>query len=347
MQQYTLAEICQWVNGELAGNGNTRISGYAQLTEVQPGEISFVASAKHAKNLASCPAAALVVYPEFTETGFNVIKVADPQFAFIEIIQRLNPVRQSLPAGIHASVIIGNSSSVGKNAAIGPYVVIGADCKIGDNCVIHPGVVIEDGVSIGNDALIYGNVVVRYRSEIGSRVILHPGVVIGADGFGFRFENGIHKKIPQLGNVVIEDDVEIGANCAIDRGAIGATRIGKGTKLDNLIQVAHNVVIGQHTVIAAQTGISGSCNIGNGVVLAGQVGIADHLSIEDRVIVTAQSGVTKSIPARTIVSGYPARHHMQWKREEAVIRKLPELNKIIQQLVERITRLEAELESKP
>lgn len=346
MKKYTLTEICEWVNGELVGDGNTLISGYAQLGDVKSGEISFVASSKYLRSLSDCPAAALVVYPEFTESGFNVIKVADPQLAFIEIIQRMTPPRKSLPTGIHSTAIIGDETSFGKNTAIGPNVVVGSDCKIGENCTIHSGVVIEDGVSIGDDVLIYQNVVVRYNSIIGSRVILHPGVVIGADGFGFRSEKGVHKKIPQLGKVIIEDDVEIGANCAIDRGAIGATKIGKGSKLDNLIQVGHNVVVGQHTVIAAQTGISGSCKIGSGVVLAGQVGIADHLSIDDRTIVTAKSGVTKSVPARTVVSGYPARHHMRWKREEAVIRKLPDLNKLIQELANRVTQLEAEAEAK-
>lgn len=343
--QHTLAEICQWVNGKLEGDGNIVISGYAQLTDVKAGEITFVASAKYAKNLAQCPAAALVVYPDFAEPGYNVIKTADPQFAFIEIIKRWSPAPKSLPIGIHPAAIIGKTSAVGKNVAIGPNVVIGDDCKIGDNCVIHAGVVIEDRVTIGDNALIYANVVVRYRTEIGARVVLHPGVVLGADGFGFRFENGKNQKIPQLGNVIIEDDVEIGANCTIDRGAIGATKICSGTKLDNLIQVGHNVVIGQHTLIAAQTGISGSCKIGNNVILAGQVGVADHIEIEDRAIVSAQSGVTKSVPAQTIISGYPARPHMRWKREEAVIRKLPELNKVIQELVERIKRLESELEN--
>lgn len=335
-----LSEICQLINGKLDGDGDTRITGIDRLDEAGPGQLTFVASAKHAKQISQIQASALIVYPDFPETDKNVIRVDEPYSAFLTVAKRFLPHRKPVFPGIHHTVILGEDTLIGENPTLGPYVVIGRDCTIGNNVSIESGVVISDGVQIGDDTVIHQNVSIREDCRIGNRVILHPGVVIGADGFGFQNVAGSNQKIPQIGIVIIEDDVEIGANSTIDRAAVGATRIGRGSKLDNLIQIGHNVVIGEQTVIASQTGVSGSTKIGRGVIIAGQVGIADHLTIGDRAILGAQCGVTKSIPAGVIVSGYPARAHMRAKREEAVIRRLPELLKLINSLKERVTELE-------
>jgi len=341
LKRLTLAEISRLINGQLVGDGDIQISGLARLDEAQAEDLSFIASPKYAKYIAQTGAAALIVYPDFPQTDKPVIKVAEPYTAFLKIAAFMQPRREPLPTGIHSTAVIGKGTIVGDDSYIGPYVVIGQDCCIGKSVKIHPGTVISDGVSIDDDTIIYQNVSIREECHIGKRVILHPGVVIGADGFGFQNIDGINQKIPQLGIVIIEDDVEIGANSCIDRATIGATRIGKGTKLDNLIQVGHNVVIGEQTVIAAQTGISGSCTIGNGVMIAGQVGIADHVTVADQAILGAQAGVTKNVPPKTVVSGYPAREHFRAKREEAVIRRLPEIFRQLKKLEEKVIQLES------
>lgn len=342
-QSLSVVEISRLVNGELVGDGNLMIHGANRLDEAQPGEMAFIASAKYLRSAALSHASALIVYPEFTDPAKTFIRVQDPYTAFLKVVAYLNPKREALASGIHATAIIGADTNLGKDVAIGPYVVIGRACTIGARVQIYPGTVIADGVEIGDDTVIYANVTIREDVQVGRRVILHPGVVLGADGFGFRQVNGAIEKIPQLGYVILEDDVEIGANTTIDRAVVGATRIGKGSKLDNLIQVGHNVVIGQQTLIAAQTGISGSCKIGNGVLMGGQVGLADHVTIGDRAILGAQAGITKEVAPGVMVSGYPAREHFRAKREEAVIRKLPEIWKMIQALQKQMTEFASSL----
>ncbi len=338
----TLNQICQLTKGRLSGDGETVINRTVRLDEAKPGDISFIAAPKYAKNLENCQATALIVYPEFNvPLTTNLIYVDDPFSSFFMVVQAMTPEMEPLQPGIHPTAIIGDGTTLGKNIAIGPYVIIGKNCKIADNVQIYSGTTILNHVDIGGNTRIYQNVSIREGCVIGERVILHAGAVIGADGFGFRNVNGKIQKIPQLGYVIIEDDVEIGANTCVDRAIFGATRIGKGSKLDNLIQVAHNVVIGENTVIAAQTGIAGSSQLGNGVVIAGQVGIADHIKIGDSAILAAQAGITKDVPPKIVVSGYPAREHFRAKREEAVIRKLPELAKLLSELKKKVAELES------
>jgi UDP-3-O-[3-hydroxymyristoyl] glucosamine N-acyltransferase len=246
---------------------------------------------------------------------------------------------------VHPAAIVAKSANIGKDVAIGPGVVVGEHCRIGDNATLYPGVVLYDDVKIGNNSVLHANVVVREQCNIGANVIVHSGTVIGSDGFGFApKQDGSYEKIPQRGIVVVEDDVEIGANCAIDRATIGETRIRRGAKLDNLIQIAHNVVIGEHTVIAGQTGVSGSTKIGRNCVIAGQVGFAGHLQIADRSTFGAQSGVSRSLlEAGKTYFGYPAKEHRQAFRIEGALRQLPELLVEIRDLQKRVEELESQI----
>ena len=246
---------------------------------------------------------------------------------------------ETVEQGIHPSAVIHETATIGSNCHIGAGVVISKNSTLGENSVIHPGVVIGPDVVVGSNSVFHANVVLREKVKIGNKVILHSGVVVGSDGFGFAREGQVYHKIPQVGIVIIEDDVEIGANCAIDRATIGATIIRKGVKLDNLIQIAHNVEIGENTVIAAQTGISGSTKLGKNAIVGGQVGFVGHVEIGDGVTVAAQSGVSKSLASNSVVFGYPARPIMQAKREEAALRKLPELLKRISELESKLGNL--------
>lgn len=336
-----LSEISRLVNGQLIGDGEAQIWGVARLDEARDGDLSFITSPKYLKQVSQTGASALLVYPDFPEEiKINAIKVAAPYVAALQAAHQFLPQRKPVGPGIHETAIVGEGTRIDESASIGPYVVIGRDCIISAKVCIGAGTVISDGVSLGSETIIYQNVSIRDDCIIGKRVTIHPGAVIGADGFGFNNVNGVYEKIPQLGIVVIEDDVEIGANTCIDRATVGATRIKRGTKLDNLIQIAHNVVVGENTVIAGQVGVSGSCAIGNGVIIAGQVGLRDHVSIGDGAILLAQCGITKNVPPNTMMSGYPARAHLRAKREEAVIRELPELKKVINDLRKRINEIE-------
>lgn len=339
VKRHSLAEIAQLIKGRLSGEPSIDISGVARLDEARAGNLTFVGAPKYLKKWEESTASAFIVYPDFPETTRNVIRVEQPVQAFYKAAMFFHKHREALQPGIHPTAVVGSDTFIGENCSIGPLVTIGSECEIGNAVKIYPGAVVGDGVSIGDDTIIYQNVSIREDCAIGRNAIIHCGVVIGSDGFGFDKENGVYKKIPQLGNVVIEDDVEIGANCTIDRAVVGSTRICKGTKLDNLIQVAHNVVIGENTVIAAQTGISGSTKIGKNVMMGGQVGLNGHIEIGDYAILAAQCGVTKSVPPKTMISGYPARNHSRAKREEAIIRKLPELYKEIRKLQKQVEQL--------
>jgi UDP-3-O-[3-hydroxymyristoyl] glucosamine N-acyltransferase len=270
------------------------------------------------------------------------IRVADPYLGFLLILEKLNPPKPPNFQGIHPSASIDPSVDFGENVTVGPLVYIGKNVSIGSGTIIYPGCVILDGVKIGRNSKFYPNVSIREDCIIGSNVIIHDSTVIGSDGFGFAPGADAYRKIPQSGIVRVEDDVEIGANCAIDRATLGETVIKKGCKLDNLIQIAHNVIVGENTVIAAQTGISGSTKIGQNVTIAGQVGIVGHISIGDKSIIAAQSGISKDVPPGEIWFGYPAQPIMKQKKVEASLRHLPEIAKKVHQL----EKLSIELEEK-
>lgn len=305
----TIKEIAVFLGGELAGDGNVVIEGVNGLKESVKGEVSFITGPQYADFIEKSQASAFVL-PKSVKGSFSkpVIRVDNPSVAFSKLIKFLMPDRISHPKGIHTTAVIAKTAKIGKNVAIGPYVVIEEGSSVGDNTIIYPFCYIGKNTVIGTDCLIYPRVTIREEISVGNRVIFHPGVVIGSDGFGYDMKpDGTHEKIPQLGTVVIEDDVELGSCTTVDRARFSKTVIGKGTKIDNLVQVAHNVIIGPNCILAAQTGISGSSELGRNCMLAGQVGITDHVKLGNCVMVAGQSGVTKSFPDNTALMGTPAR----------------------------------------
>ena len=335
----TLAEIARRIGGELKGNGQIEIEGVAALQEAGPGQISFLASSKYRPFLESTKASAVILSPlEKNDLRIPLILHGNPYYAFTCTIKLFHPEKRKYEAGIHATAILGKNVKLGENVHIGPHCVIEDGVEIGDDCNILAGCFIGLNSRFKEKTYLYPRVTIYHDCLVGKNVIIHSGSVIGSDGFGFALEKGKHHKIPQIGNVVIEDEVEIGANCTIDRAALGSTRIGRGTKLDNLVHVGHSVEIGENSLLIAKVGIGGSTKLGKYVTLAGQAGLVGHINIGDYVTVGAQGGVTKSIPAGTIVSGYPAREHKKAKRIEACLSRLPDY-------IEKIRALEREIET--
>ena len=341
----TLRELAEFVQGTIVGNDQIEITAVAGIENAQHGELTFLANPKYRAKLQHTNASAVIVAPDIDIPGLTVLKVPNPYLAFAQILT-LFAVKYHPPVGIHESAILGEDVLIGQDCALGPHVTLGNHVRIGERTIIHAGVVIGDHVTIGSDVLIYPNVSILQEVTLGNRVILHSGTVIGSDGFGFApTAAGEYYKIPQIGTVIIENDVEIGANVTIDRAALGETHIHRGVKIDNLVQIAHNVVIGEHSVIVAQVGISGSTHVGSHVTLAGQVGLVGHIQIGDHVIVAAQSGVTKSVPEKSLVSGSPAVDHQLWRKSQVALLKLPEALKTIHALEQRIANLETRLKT--
>ena len=333
---FTLQELADLCGGELRGDAAQKITGAAALLEAAPGEITFYADPRYMTRLKKTRASAIFVPPDFSEkTAAAQIRVANPSKAFEQIVLKLAPKPITFAPGIHATAVIDPSAKIGKGASIQPHAVIEGNVKIGDNTVIGAGSYVGHESMIGEACLIYPNVTIRERTKIGARVIIHSGAVIGADGFGFELVEGRHRKIPQIGIVQIDDDVEIGANTTIDRARFGRTWIQEGVKIDNLVQIAHNVVIGKHSIIAAQTGVSGSTRVGEKVMMAGQVGVIGHLIIEDNTIIAAQSGISKDLPGGAWF-GSPAVPLAEARKQIAWIHRLGKL-------FERVKALEKKL----
>ena len=320
----TLGELARALHGTVVGDEGTQVQSVAKIDEAGPEDITFLTSPKYAKKLSSSKAGALLAGPGVTWDR-PVLQVEDPYLALGKLLEMFYPQLEMVKEGIHPSAVVDDSAILGNNVSIGALCSVGPDCVFGDNVILYPRVVLYPGVSIGEGSLIHSGVIVRENVQIGKRVVIQNGAVIGSDGFGFAADEGEYRKIPQVGIVIIEDDVEIGANTTIDRATLGETRIKRGTKLDNLIQVAHNVEIGEDTVIAAQTGISGSTKIGKSCRIAGQVGFVGHINIGDGVMIGAQSGIPHSIPSGEIHSGYPAMPHKDWLRLNVYLKRLPEL----------------------
>ncbi len=324
--QLTARDIARLVGGELSGDPNQLLSGLAGLREATPGDVSFLASPKYQAAVKASRAGALIVARDLVvDFDGAIIRVDNPSEAFADLVRQVAAPPVIFPPGVHPTAVVAASARLGKDVSIQPHAVIEDRAVIGQRTVIGAGTYIGHESRIGADCRFYANVSLRERTVVGDRVILHSGVVLGADGFGYEAVNGIHKKIPQVGNVEIGDDVEIGANSAVDRGRFGRTRIGQGTKIDNLVQIAHNCVVGEHCIICGLVGIAGSTIIGNHVTLAGQVGVAGHLTIGDKSIIMAQAGVTKDVPAGSVMLGAPAVPHKEFKRMNAVIQRLPEI----------------------
>lgn len=342
----TLKEIADHLKGELNGPADLQISSPAKIEEAKSGQITFLSNTKYTKYLPTTKASAIVVDNSVQDIPLPHIRVENAYFAFVMVLKLFEDQNVQISKGVSDKAFISSSASIDPSAHIAPLAYVGANVSIGANTVIYPGVIILQNVEVGDHSILYPGTTIRENCDIGSRVILHNGVVIGSDGFGFAPYNDAYIKIPQLGKVIIEDDVEIGSNTTIDRATLGATVIKKGTKLDNQIQVAHNVIIGEHTVIASQTGIAGSSEIGNNVTIGGQVGITGHIKITDGVILGAKSGVSKDITEKGIMWGSPVNPVMRQKRIEASTRHLPEIEKKLKVLEKEIEKLKEELKDK-
>lgn len=339
--QKKLSEIAKLVDGQLIGNGDILITGASGIKEAVDGEITFLANSKYSPLIDKTKASAIVTSLEEQKTIKPVILTENPSLAFAKIISMFAPDDIGHPSIIDYTVTMGKNVSLGRDVAIGPYTVIGDDVVIGDNVIIYAGCYIGHHTKIGAKTLIYPHVSIREHVNIGCQVIIHAGAVIGSDGFGFVTIKGLHHKIPQVGTVEIGDDVEIGANVTVDRARFGKTIIGRGTKIDNLVQIAHNVVIGENALIVAQVGVAGTVTIGNNVILGGQAGLVGHITVGDNAIVTGQTGVAKSVPANTMVSGYPARPFMTTQRVNASLQNLPKLFELVKELKKKIEELQA------
>lgn len=322
--------IASMIGGTVEGNGDMEITGFAKIEEAKPGEISFIANPKYSHFLYSTKASVLLVSRDIEVTGEShptLIRVADPYVAVAQLLGALE-AQKPQPQGIETPSYIAEGVEIPDDAYVGAFAYIGAGAKIGNNVKIYPQAYVGPGVKIGDDSVIYSGVKIYHGCEIGARCVLHSGVVIGADGFGFApCPDGSYQKIPQIGNVIISDDVEIGANTTVDRATFGSTRVGRGTKLDNLIQVAHNVEIGEDNVFASQAGVAGSTKIGNRNRVGGQVGFAGHIKIGNDNEFGAQSGIPHSVGDKKRLIGYPAVDFLQFAKTNVYLSRLGDLFK--------------------
>ncbi len=331
---FTTAEIAKELDGVVVGDASLKLTGFAPATAAKAGDLTFAENETFFEKADQSAAAAILVDGPFVSSGKALIRVANARVAFARVLPLFFPERPFAP-GVHPTAVADPSAQIDSTAHVGPH------CVIGEKAIIGPGVVLQGGNHIGSHVVIgaqsrlFPNVVVYDQTQIGRRVRIHAGAVIGSDGFGYVFDSGFHRKVPQVGHVIVQDDVEIGANVAIDRGALGPTTIGKGTKIDNLVQIAHNVSIGDHCLVVAQVGVAGSTKIGQYTTLAGQVGIAGHLKIGNKVIVAAQSGVMHDIPDGGKWMGAPAQPDQQAKRQMIALHHLPRLIRRVSELEKR------------
>jgi UDP-3-O-[3-hydroxymyristoyl] glucosamine N-acyltransferase len=324
------SEIAQAVRGSLEGDGSVRIEGAAGLDEANERQITFFHNPKYGDQLEKTRAGVVILPANIngfkTPAGKTLIRVSNPPLAFAQVLALFERQQQRHPKpGISTQASVHSTATIGADAAIGPFTTIEEGVQIGAGAIIYSGCYIGARAKVGEGCLIYPNVVLREDTALGARVIIQPGAVLGSDGYGFATQNGKHTKIPQIGRVVIEDDVEVGANVTIDRATTGETRVGAGTKIDNLVHIAHNVQIGKNCLIVALVGISGSTKIGNQVTLAGQVGVVGHVTIGDNAVIAAQSGIMNNVEPGAVMFGTPARPHRETMKLQAIYGKLPEI----------------------
>lgn len=339
----TLEELAALTGGAVKGDGKAVITGFSSLEDARPGEIAFAAEKKYFA-MAKASKASAVISSQEIEGVANLVLVRYPQLAFAKIVEALSPAEHPAP-GISPRAEVHAGARIGENVSIQSFCVVEEGAEVGDGTVLYPGVYIGRNAKIGAGCLLYQGVAVREGSIVGNRVIIHCNSVVGSDGFGYARDSAAYVKVPQKGIVRIEDDVELGACVTVDRAAIGETVIGRGTKIDNLVQIAHNVKIGEDTVIVAQAGIAGSTKVGSRVQIGGQVGVVGHITIGDETGIGAKSGVTGDLPSRGVFSGIPAIAHGEWLRAQALFPKLPELKKKIAELERRLKELEEGLKA--
>lgn len=340
-KQITLGELATVLSLPRPADANLVLTGINTLVDAGERDISFMGSDQYLQEFAGTRAAVVIVHRKSNlpaDKKVIALRVDDVDIATAKVLEFFAPARKRPAVGVHASAVISQTACVGADAAIGPHVVIGDNARLGVRCVLHAGVFMGDDVSLGDDCELFPQVVIRERVCIGHRVTINSGSVIGTDGFGYRWDGKKHLKVPQIGTVIIEDDVELGSCVCIDRAKVGATVIGHGTKIDNLVQIAHNVRTGAHCIMAGQVGIAGSTVLGNGVVLGGASSLRDHVTLGDGAIVAARSAVHENVPAKTVVSGMPALPHRQSLREQAAFRRLPELMVQMRKTQEQIER---------
>ena len=332
---FTAAEIARHLQGEVVGDDQTPLKSFALADRAQPGDLTFAENEEFFARAEQSAASAIIVPGALASSAKVLIRVPNARIAFAKALALFFPEPTRSP-GIHPSTVVAPSAMVDPTAYIGPNCVIGERVRIGARAILHAGDYVGDDCQLAAGTVLFPNVTLYPHTELGERVRIHSGTVIGADGFGYVLDAGVHRKVPQIGNVILGDDVEIGANVTIDRGALKATVIGRGTKIDNLVQIGHNVQIGEHCLVISQAGIAGSCELGNYVILAGQAGISGHLKIGSQVTVSAQSGVMHDIPAGEKWLGSPAQPDKQTKRQMLAIQRLPEL-------IRRVVKIEKQL----
>ena len=335
---FTAADIAKQLQGEIVGDGSMAITGFAPADTAKAGDLTFAENEAYFAKAEQSAASAILVSGDAKSSGKTLIRVRNVRVGFAKALSLSLP-DPKFAAGVHDSAVIAPSAKVDASAHIGPFCVVGERAKIGPRCVLEGGAYVGADCTLGEDVRLFPNVVLYARTQVGHRVRIHAGAVIGADGFGYVFDEGRHLKVPQIGNVIIHDDVEIGANSAVDRAALGSTVIGKGTKIDNLVQVGHNVILGEHNILCGQVGIAGSTKVGNCVTIAGQVGIAGHLTIGNKATLGAQSGVMHDVPDGQTWLHSPAQPDRQVKRMLIAMQRLPEL-------LRRVSELEKQLVEK-
>jgi UDP-3-O-[3-hydroxymyristoyl] glucosamine N-acyltransferase len=340
MPSFTAAQLAQQIEGELVGDGSMLLTGFAPADAAQAGHLTFAENKEYLAKAEQSGASAILVGDAIISSRKTLIRVKDPRVAFAKVLPLFFPEPQ-FAAGIHPSAIVANSAVIDASAHIGPHCVVGERVRVGARSALLGGNHIGDDVQLGDDVRLFPHVVVYARSQLGHRVRVHAGTVIGSDGYGYVFDAGQHRKVLQIGDVVIHDDVEIGANACIDRGALGSTVIGRGTKIDNLVQIAHNVVVGENCLLVGQTGIAGSTRLGNFVIMAAQAGIAGHLKIGNQVTIAAQTGVINDIPDGQKWIGTPAGPHLEIKRQWVALRRLPAMLQQVAELDKTIAALKS------
>jgi UDP-3-O-[3-hydroxymyristoyl] glucosamine N-acyltransferase len=340
----SLLEVAQFLGGEVIGDETVNLYHLRGIDEAGEGDLTFIANPRYKSKLEETEASAVLVSPDITTSTKNLLVIDDPYRALAQVLTLFYPEERD-PVAVSQGAHIDESASIAEGVTVYPGVYVGKDARIERGVILYPGVCVGNHVVIGEDSILHPNVTVYRKCRIGKRVILHAGVVIGSDGFGYANPGVENFKVPQVGIVQIDDDVEVGANTTIDRGTLGKTWIKKGVKIDNMVQIAHNVIVGENSIIVAQVGISGSSKLGNRVIIGGQVGIVGHIEIGDNVMVAAQSGVHDDVEPNQIVSGTPHMPHNKWLRVQACIPRLPEMRKTLNSLIKRTEEIENKIKT--